>query len=100
MTESPDVWLFVLSNVLTFVLGLVLTVVAYKAYRREQADFLLITAIGFGLLTLGTLTEALYEFGINSGFHAFGRELYFLRTAEALIIALGFSFLIYSLRSM
>lgn len=100
MTRSPDVWLFVLSTLLTSGLGLILTAVAYKSYKRERADFLLFTTLGFAFLTLGTITEALYEFSLNSGFPAFGRELYFLRTVESFIIALGFLLLIYSLRSV
>ncbi|WP_408958170.1 hypothetical protein [Natrinema sp. 74] len=98
MTQSASSWLFLLSNVVTFGLGVVLTVIAYKAYKREGLPSLLVVTVGFAILTLGTVTEALYEFGVNGGITAFGRELYLLRTAEAIFIAVGLLLFIYSLR--
>jgi hypothetical protein len=98
MTQSPSSWLFLVSNVVTFGLGAVLTVIAYKAYEREQLSSLLIVTAGFAVLTLGTVTEALYEYGVKGGVMAFGRELYLLRTAEAMFIAVGLLLMIYSVR--
>ncbi|MDS0474889.1 hypothetical protein [Natrinema sp. 1APR25-10V2] len=98
MTQSPSSWLFLLSNVITFGLGTILTVIAYKAYKREGLSSLLIVTVGFAVLTLGTVTEALYEFGVKGGVMAFGRELYLLRTAETIFIAVGLVLIIYSVR--
>lgn len=98
MTQSPVSWLFLLSNVVTFGLGAVLTLIAYRAYEREGLPSLLIVTVGFAILTLGTVTEALYEFGVKGGVMAFGRELYLLRTAETVLIAVGLLLLLYSLR--
>lgn len=40
---------------LTLVLGALLTLLSYRAYRRTRADPLRALALGFGIVTLGSL---------------------------------------------
>lgn len=102
-TDLPvEFWSFVATNVLTLFLGSALTVIAFIAYRREGLTAFLLVTVGFGLITLGTVVEILYEFSVKgihiTGLTAFGRELLFLRTVEGLLIATGLVVLIYSFK--
>lgn len=100
--QTPEIWTFTISNVLTLVLGTVLTTVAYRAYRREGLRAFLIATAGFAFITVGTITEMVFEFVVNDvlsgGATAFGRELFVIRTAEGVLIAIGLLLLIYSLQ--
>jgi|GEM_PF-4727869 len=102
--RSPEIWLFTAINFLTFALGLLLAVIALQAYRREGIRTFLLVSAGFALVTIGTVIEMVYEFGVNdalnTGLTAFGRELYLLRTVEGLFIALGLLLFVYSLRKI
>lgn len=102
MSQQLGIWMFAATNLLTLVLGVVLTVIAYKAYRREGLHAFLIATVGFALLTVGTIIEMVYTFGakevLSGGFTAFGAELFLLRTVEAAFIASGLLLFIYSLR--
>ncbi|MFC4358428.1 hypothetical protein ACFO0N_10805 [Halobium salinum] len=98
--QSPELWAFVASNLLTFLVGAGLSAVAYRAYRRERARALLLAAGGFACLTLGTVVEATYELLLNPGSHAVGRELFLLRTVEGVTIAVGLALLVLSVRWM
>lgn len=95
--QPPEMWAFALSNLLTLLVGSGLSVVAYRAYRRERVRGLLLAAGGFAFLTVGTVVEAAYEFLFIPGSHAVGRELFFLRTVEGITIAAGLALLIVSL---
>lgn len=101
-THPPELWIFAVTNLLTLVLGAVLTVLAYKAYRREGLHAFLIVTAGFALITVGTITEIVYELSTNDilggGFTAFGKELFLLRAVEGAFIALGLLLFIYSFR--
>lgn len=102
--QPPEVWLFTVINLLTFALGLLLTVIAFQAYRREGIRTFLLVSAGFSFVTIGTIIEMVYEFGVNdaldTGLTAFGRELYLLRTVEGLFITLGLLLFVYSLREI
>lgn len=102
MNQPLEIWMFAVTNLLTLVLGSVLTVLAYKAYLREGLHAFRIVTAGFVLITLGTLVELVYELSVNDvlggGFTAFGAELFLLRTAEGVLIALGFALFIYALK--
>lgn len=101
MSQPLEIWMFAVTNLLTLVLGSVLTVLAYRAYLREGLHAFRIVTAGFVLITLGTLVELVYELSVNDvlggGFTAFGAELFLLRTVEGVLIALGFAFFIYAL---
>ncbi|WP_336364173.1 DUF7521 family protein [Halalkalicoccus salilacus] len=104
MSQQLEIWLFAVTNLLTLVLGSVLTVLAYRAYLREDLHAFRIVTAGFALITLGTFVELVYELSVNEvlggGFTAFGAELFLLRTVEGILIALGFGLFIYSLNNV
>lgn len=97
MSEPPELWTFVISNVVVFVLGGALTALSYRAYRRLDRPPLRTAAVGFGVITLGTLVEAVYELGIRGSYHLTGREMLALHTVEGAFIAAGLAALFYSL---
>lgn len=97
MAQPPEVWTFLASNVLTFLLGGSMTFLALKAYRRERTRALLFAVVGFGLITAGTLLEGIYQFGIKGTYFLTGLELLQLQTIERVVIALGLFALLYSL---
>lgn len=65
ISQNPEIWMFTLSNIFTLILGLVLTTVAYRAYRREGLDAFLIATSGFVFITVGTIIEMVFEFVVN-----------------------------------
>lgn len=89
MAEPPEFWLFVLSNLLVLITGGALTALSYRAYRRMDHEPLRGAVVGFGLITLGALVEAVYELGIRGSYELSGRELLALHTVEGVIITLG-----------
>ena len=95
--QSAEAVAFGVSNVVVFLLLALLASIAYRAYRREEATSFLVASAGFSFLAFGSVTEAVYEFGVNGGYQAFGRELYLLRTAEATLLAVGVGLLLASL---
>lgn len=99
MAEPPELWLFVASNLLVLVIGGALTALSLAAVRRSPSNPGLRTAVlGFGALTLGSLVEAIYEFGIRGSYHLGGRELLALHSVEGLLVATGLAALFYSLQ--
>jgi hypothetical protein len=95
--QSPEMWAFGVSNAVVFALLLSLGLIAYRAYRREEGAAFLLASAGFSLLAVGSAIESIYEFGLNDGYQAFGRELYLLRIAESALLALGVVVLLVSL---
>ncbi|MBX0295329.1 hypothetical protein [Haloarcula nitratireducens] len=95
---TPEQLLFGVSSFVVFLLLLMLAAISYKAYQREDVTSFLIASIGFVSLAIGSVTEATYEFGLNDGYQTIGRDLYLLRTGEAVFLALGVLLLLLSLR--
>lgn len=63
--------LFVIAKLFTTSLGLLIAYQAYRGYRRNGAPLMLYVALGFGLISLGSLLEgALFELFQLSIFHA------------------------------
>jgi len=52
---------FVTSNLLVFALGSALTVLSYRAQGRLSEPNLRLTTLGFGLITISTVVEAIYR---------------------------------------
>lgn len=98
MSDPPELWAFVLSNVLVLVLGGVLTGLSMLAYRREETRAYGLAAVGFGLISSGAIAEGVYQLGIRRSYELGGRELLSLQTVEGLLIAAGLATLFYSLR--
>jgi hypothetical protein len=80
----------VATKTLTLVLGGLITYLAYKAYRRTGAGSLRALAVGFGIVTLGTLLAGVVDQLLPGAF-----QLGLL--VESALIALGFAVIVYSL---
>lgn len=98
MANQPELWTFVLANLVAVGLGTIMTGLSFYAYylRQRRRSFRDATA-GFGLLTLGMAVEPVYQLGIKHPSTPGGRELLVLQTGEAILLALGFGLLFYSI---
>ncbi|SFS12240.1 hypothetical protein SAMN05216559_4048 [Halomicrobium zhouii] len=99
MGSPPEFWAYLLSNALVLVLGGLLAGLSGAAYRRSGRRSLAVASAGFGLVTLGSVVEALYELGIRQSFALSERELLALHAVEGVVIACGLAVLFYSLRN-
>ncbi|MFB6192073.1 MAG: hypothetical protein ABEI11_01990 [Haloarculaceae archaeon] len=99
MSSPPEFWAYLLSNGLVLLLGGVLVSLSAAAYRRTARRPFAYASVGFGLLTAGSLVEAVYELGIRGSFALAERELLALHAVEGLIVAAGLAILFYSLRA-
>lgn len=75
---------------LTLVLGGLITYFAFRAYRRTGARALRALALGFGVVTLGSLTA-----GVLDRLAPAGGE--YALVAESALTAIGFAIILYSL---
>ena len=82
--------LIIALKTVTLVLGGLITFLAYKAYRRTQSRSLGALAVGFGIVTLGTLLAGIVDQVLNAGFEA-GLLI------ESSLITIGFAVIVYSL---
>jgi TRAP-type C4-dicarboxylate transport system permease small subunit len=96
--ETPELWTFVVSNVLAIVFAGLLTAFSYLAYRRNGARHFRTAALGFAAIGLGVAVEPVYELGGDRSYLG-GRELFALHGAEGLLMAVGFALLFYSVYS-
>lgn len=97
--DSPlEVWLLIAVNFFGFFLGAVITGVSYLAYRSSGRDTSLRNVtVGFGLITLGTAVEPLYQLGI-AGTHVLASDQNIgLQILEGTVISLGFLLLFFSI---
>lgn len=99
MAEPPEVLAFLVSNLVVLCFGTILAVFSYVTYRRHDGEHFRYAAIGFGLVTLGGLTESIYQFGVKGSYWLGGRELLAVQSAEGLLIGLGLALLFYSIYS-
>jgi hypothetical protein len=88
--ESTTTSLIVVFKTLTLLLGGLITYLSYKAYRRTQARPLGALAVGFGIVTCGTLVA-----GVVDQFLAADFRVGLL--VESVLITLGFGVIVYSL---
>lgn len=75
---------------ITLILGAMITYFAYKAYTRTGASPLRTLAIGFAIVTLGSLLAGVVDLGLAV------QESWAL-VVESAMTALGFAVIIYSL---
>lgn len=99
MNEPPELWVYVVSNVVLLLLGGLLTFLSYRAYRRLDRAPLRGAAIGFGVITIGAIAEAIYELGIRGSYELTGREMLALHTVEGVLIAIGLGIIFLSVRN-
>lgn len=82
--------LVVVLKTITLVLGLTVTYLAYKAYRRSGSTALRSLALGFGLVTLGALLAGVAD-------QIIGLQTDFALVVESVLTAVGFAVIVYSL---
>jgi len=91
-----ELWMFVASNLLVFLIGGALTVLSYQAHRRLDQDNLRYTTLGFALITVSTAVEAVYAPGMLGTGALPESRLLILYTLESMLIGLGLASIAYS----
>lgn len=99
MSEPPELWAFLLSNLVVLLFGGGMTVLSALAYRRSGTPSFRGAAAGFGLITAGSLVELVYQVVLRRGYELPGRELLVLQTFEGVLIAAGLAALFFSLKT-
>ena len=94
---NVQLWMFIASNLLVFALGGALTVLSFKAQKRLGKETLRFTTLGFALITISIVVEAVYAPGIAGGDWLTSGQLLMLYTAESLLVASGLACIAYSL---
>ena len=94
---NTQLWMFIASNLLVFALGSALTILSYKAQRRLNQPNLKFTTLGFALITISIVVEAIYAPGIAGGDWLTAGQLLTLYTIESLLVASGLACIAYSL---
>jgi len=90
---SEIFWFATVAKVIALALGGFIVYLAYKGYRRNNSRPLFYVAIGFGLITAGTIAEgALYVL--------LGSELLGAIATGTTIMVFGFIAIIYSIYSV
>ncbi len=86
---SEVIWAVRGLETLTVILGCLLAYFSYRGYRRSNSKAYLVSAVGFLLLSIGSLTEgALYESGFLAIIEA--------QAIRAGVSAVGFILLVFS----
>ena len=91
MIELSDLfWLTSVAKIVALVLGGFIVYLAYKGYRRNASKPLLYAAMGFALITLGTITEGIL-------YVIMGTELLAAIATGTVVTILGFLSIIFSI---
>jgi len=83
-------WFATVTKVAALLLGAFIVYLAYKGYRRNRSRPLLYVAIGFALITAGTIAEGLL-------YVILGSALLVAITAGTAVTVLGFAAILYSI---
>ena len=87
---SPIFWLTSFTKAVALILGAFIVYLAYKGYKRNSSKPLLYVAVGFALITAGTVTEGIL-------YVMLGSELLSAIAAGTAVMVLGFVVIIYSI---
>ena len=94
MVELSQIfWLTTFTKVIALILGAFIVYLAYKGYRRNSSKPLLFVALGFTLITAGTIVEGIL-------YVILGSELLNAIATGTVIMVLGFVVIIYSIYSV
>lgn len=85
-------WFATATKVIALVLGAFIVYLAYRGYRRSASKPLLYVALGFGLITIGTIAEGLLYVMLSS-------DLLAAIAAGTAVTVIGFVAIIYSIYS-
>jgi len=83
-------WVVTVIKLVALVLGVFIVYLAYKGYRRNSSKPLLYVALGFALITAGTMVEGILYVII-------GQELLVALFVSTIITVIGFLAIIYSI---
>jgi len=86
-------WLTSFTKIVALVLGAFIVYLAYKGYKRNSSKPLLYVALGFALITAGTIIEGILYVMIGS-------ELLSAIATGTAVMVLGFVVIIYSIYSV
>jgi len=90
---SQIFWLATLTKVVALILGAFIVYLAYKGYKRNSSKPLLYVALGFALITAGTIAEGIL-------YVMLGSELLSAIATGTAVTVLGFVVIIYSIYSV
>ena len=94
MVELSQIFLLTsFAKVVALILGAFIVFLAYKGYKRNSSKPLLYVAIGFALITAGTIAEGVL-------YVILGSELLSAMATGTAIMVLGFVVIIYSIYSV
>jgi len=74
------------------ILGLILVYYSAIGYRKRKEKLMLLMSLGFGLITIGSVSAGIF-------FEFAGFSLIQVNIVESLLIAIGFSIIVYSIKS-
>ncbi len=81
------------TKIIALLLGAYIVYLAYRGYRRNASKPLLYVALGFGLITLGTLLEGVLFVIVQS-------DILTATATGTVVTAIGFLVMIYSIYSV
>ncbi len=87
---TPLFWFTTATKVLALVLGAFIVYLAYRGFRRNRSRPLFYVAVGFALITAGTLAEGIL-------YVILGSELLTALAVGTAVTVLGFLVIIYSI---
>lgn len=90
---SQIFWVTTLTKVVALILGAFIVSLAYKGYKRNSSKPLLYVALGFALITAGTIIEGIL-------YVVLGSELLSAIATGTTVMVLGFVVIIYSIYSV
>ena len=90
---SQIFWVTTLTKVVALILGAFIVYLAYKGYKRNSSKPLLYVALGFALITAGTIAEGVL-------YVLLGSELLSAIATGTALVVLGFVVIIYSIYSV
>jgi len=85
-------WFATATKAIALFLGAFIVYLAYKGYKRNASKPLLYAALGFGLITAGTMTEGILYVVVGS-------DLLGAIATGTIVTVLGFAAIIYSIYS-
>jgi len=87
---SQIFWITTLTKIIALILGTFIVYLAYKGYKRNTSKPLLYVALGFALITAGTIAEGIL-------YVLLGSELLSAMATGTTVMVLGFVVIIYSI---
>lgn len=98
MARPPELWVFILANMLLFIMSSILMTLSFLAYyQNPRSASYRYSTIGFGLIVLGGLIDPVYRLFFRSDYHLNATERLLLQSGEGLLLAGGLGLLFYAI---